>query len=191
MRNYPEWALAFWAAAAVGAVVVPLNAWWTGPELAYGLIDSGSVVLFADRERLERLAPLIDDTDVRTAVAVRSNLPGVPWAEVVAGDGPPLPDVTIDPEDDATIMYTSGTTGRPRGAVATHRNFGNFLTHATYAATAAATAAATPSRRRSPRVSPRPGPSDMRRFRSPAPPDVRSNSCCRLRYPPARGPGRS
>ena len=43
-RNYPEWAVAFWAGVSVGAVVVPLNAWWTGPELAYGLGDSGSVV---------------------------------------------------------------------------------------------------------------------------------------------------
>src|SRR5262245_44048206 len=41
MRNYPEWALSFWAAVSIGAVAVPLNAWWTGPELAYGLSDSG------------------------------------------------------------------------------------------------------------------------------------------------------
>ena len=42
MRNFPEWSIAFWGATAAGAVVVPLNAWWTGPELAYGLADSGS-----------------------------------------------------------------------------------------------------------------------------------------------------
>ena len=48
MRNFPEWSMAFWAAAAAGAVVVPLNAWWTGAELEYGLEDSGSAVLFAD-----------------------------------------------------------------------------------------------------------------------------------------------
>ena len=59
MRNYPEWALAFWAIVAVGAVAVPLNAWWTGPELAFGLSDSGSVALFADEERAERVAPLL------------------------------------------------------------------------------------------------------------------------------------
>src|SRR3954449_147148 len=55
MRNFPEWPVAFWAAAVAGAVVVPLNAWWTGEELAYGLADSGSTVLFADAEREERL----------------------------------------------------------------------------------------------------------------------------------------
>lgn len=48
MRNYPEWVLAFWAAARLGAVLVPLNAWWTGPELAYGLSDSGAKLLVAD-----------------------------------------------------------------------------------------------------------------------------------------------
>ena len=56
MRNFPEWSVAFWAAASVGAVVVPLNAWWTGPELEYGLADSGSVVLFC-RRRAGRAPP--------------------------------------------------------------------------------------------------------------------------------------
>ena len=44
MRNLPEWPVAFWAIAATGAVAVPLNAWWTGPELAYALEDSGARV---------------------------------------------------------------------------------------------------------------------------------------------------
>ncbi|MHB1717179.1 MAG: AMP-binding protein [Acidimicrobiales bacterium] len=60
MRNLPEWVVAFWAAVSVGAVVVPLNAWWTGPELAYGLEDSGASVLFTDEERAGRLAPHLD-----------------------------------------------------------------------------------------------------------------------------------
>ena len=51
MRNLPEWVMAFWASISVGAVVVPLNAWWTGPELAYGLSDSGAAVAFVDEER--------------------------------------------------------------------------------------------------------------------------------------------
>src|SRR5688572_23146475 len=121
-RNYPEWATAFWASTAIGAVVVPLNAWWTGPELAYGLSDSGAVVLFADDERLERITPHLGETAVRTVVTIRSDRDGIPWKEVVSGDDPALPDVTIDPDDDITIMYTSGTTGRPKGATHTHRN---------------------------------------------------------------------
>src|SRR5438270_3530774 len=57
MRNFPEWAIAFWAAAVAGAVVVPLNAWWTGEELAFGLADSGATILFADAESEERVEP--------------------------------------------------------------------------------------------------------------------------------------
>ena len=156
MRNYPEWAISFWASAAIGAVVVPLNAWWTGQELAFGLRDSGSVVLFADRERIERLAPHMGETEVRTTVVVRSSLDGVPWAEAVAGDTTALPDVAIEPDDDATIMYTSGTTGRPRGAVATHRNFGNFLVQGMYAAFTAATPSTPTSKKRAPSPPPTP-----------------------------------
>ena len=75
MRNYPEWAFAAWAAFSVGAVLVPLNAWWTGPELQYGLQHSGSTVLFADDERLERLAPLLADTTIGHVVRVRTRRP--------------------------------------------------------------------------------------------------------------------
>ncbi|MEA2620586.1 MAG: steroid-24-oyl-CoA synthetase [Chloroflexota bacterium] len=144
-RNYPEWAIAFWATQAVGAVAVPLNAWWTGPELAYGLTDSGAVVLFADDERAERLASLLGATQVRRSVVVRSDrsLPdSMPWTEALAGEDRPLPDVAVDPEDDAAIMYTSGTTGRPKGAAQTHRNFANFLWQGVYRAALAAQEAA-------------------------------------------------
>ena len=122
MRNFPEWAISFFAATSVGAVVVPLNAWWTGPELAYGIDDSGAVLVIADDERAERLAGHADCTVVRTPE----------WSAIVAGDAPPLPELTIDPDDDATIMYTSGTTGKPKGATATHRNICSFLFNGTY-----------------------------------------------------------
>lgn len=152
MRNYPEWAVAFWATQAVGAVAVPLNAWWSGPELAYGLTDSGALVLVVDDERAERLAPHLGDTEIRAAVLVRTEraLPGgIPFADVVAGEAPELPDVDIDPDDDAVIMYTSGTTGRPKGATQTHRNFASFLMQMGYRGAVAALdqpAAATPAR---------------------------------------------
>ena len=69
MRNLPEWVMAFWASIAAGAVVVPLNAWWTGPELAYGLSDSGTTVVFTDEERRERILPhLAEIPQLRTVV---------------------------------------------------------------------------------------------------------------------------
>jgi long-chain acyl-CoA synthetase len=149
MRNYPEWALAFWAIVAVGGVAVPLNAWWTGPELAYGLSDSGSVVLFADEERAERIAPLLGDTAVRNVVLARTER-YLPNAETFADalgdlDIGTLPDITVDPDDDATIMYTSGTTGKPKGAVATHRNFMAFLMNLMYRQSTAAGASPAPA----------------------------------------------
>src|SRR5437764_14686818 len=135
MRNFPEWSLAFWAAAAAGAVVVPLNAWWTGDELAYGLADSGAKVLFADAEREERLRPHWDELgDLQRVVVARSTGAvdaGHERFEEVLGEVPAdaaLPAVDLDPEDDATIFYTSGTTGRPKGALGTHRNIcGNLM----------------------------------------------------------------
>jgi long-chain acyl-CoA synthetase len=118
MRNLPEWSIAFWAAAAVGAVVVPLSGWWTGPELEYGLRDSGAKVVFLDQQRTDRLADVLPTLDCQ-AIIVCSQ-----WGEVMGElpAEPVLPQVDIAPEDPATIFYTSGTTGRPKGALGTHRN---------------------------------------------------------------------
>ncbi|MGP0005090.1 MAG: class I adenylate-forming enzyme family protein [Acidimicrobiales bacterium] len=137
MRNYPEWVVAFWAAAALGAVIVPLNAWWTGPELAYGLADSGTKVAVVDAERLGRLLAhlgelgvsglehviVVRPEDSRESVQVPADV--ARYEAVMAearGDEPQLPPADIDPEDNATIFYTSGTTGKPKGALGTQRN---------------------------------------------------------------------
>jgi acyl-CoA synthetase (AMP-forming)/AMP-acid ligase II len=130
MRNYPEWVVAYWATIVIGAAAVGINAWWTGQELAFGLSDSGPKVLIADDERVERVLPHLDD--LRSArplalISVRSDRP-LPdrawrWTDVVdPSKAPPgLPAAEIDPDDDATIFYTSGTTGSPKGAQLTHR----------------------------------------------------------------------
>jgi long-chain acyl-CoA synthetase len=123
MRNYPEWIIAFAAITSVGGVAVSLNAWWTPDELDYGLRDSGSRVLIADALRAEHAAPTLRALAIR-AVIVRSDgapLPaGADRYEDVVAPGTPMPEVAIDPHADATILYTSGTTGRPKGAVSTH-----------------------------------------------------------------------
>jgi long-chain acyl-CoA synthetase len=125
MRNYPEWVIAFAAVTSIGAIAVALNAWWKTDELAYGLRDSGSAVLIADRERVERSAPLLGPLGVRV-IAVRTPGPlpnGAEHFEEVVRLGakrPEPPEVAIDPQDDAIILYTSGTTGEPKGAVSTH-----------------------------------------------------------------------
>jgi long-chain acyl-CoA synthetase len=136
MRNLPEWSVAFWAAALAGAIVTPLNAWWTGPELEYGLQDSGTKLAIADAERWERLREHVDNCpDLQKIYVSRSNeqdindprvqkleeVLGHPntWADIPQAD---LPGVALDPDEDATIFYTSGTTGKPKGAVITHRN---------------------------------------------------------------------
>jgi long-chain acyl-CoA synthetase len=129
MRNYPEWLLIYWAGACIGVAVVGMNAWWTAAEMAFGLEDSHPKILFADAERIARLAEQPDMLGAATLVAVRAdNAPAgaTPWAEVVAHGGE-MPDVQVDPDADVCIFYTSGTTGFPKGAQLTHRSSINNL----------------------------------------------------------------
>jgi long-chain acyl-CoA synthetase len=123
MRNYPEWIVAFAAITSIGAVSVSLNAWWTEDELTFALGDSGATVLIADQERVDRSIRAARRLGVRViSVRTETTTDDVDrWTDVVVL-GEPLPRVEIDPEDDATILYTSGTTGRPKGAVSTHRS---------------------------------------------------------------------
>jgi len=123
MRNYPEWMIAYWACTSVGITAVGVNAWWTGPELVYGIQDSDPKVIIADVERLDRVAAHADEIGERILVGVRlpEDRPGVtPFAELCQGTAS-LPDVAVDPDADACIFYTSGTTGQPKGAQLTHR----------------------------------------------------------------------
>jgi long-chain acyl-CoA synthetase len=125
MRNYPEWMLAYWAAVSMGATAVGMNAWWTGPEMLYGVQDAAPKVLICDRERLERFAPHRAEAPETIVVGVRAD-GDVAWSELKAHGGD-LPEVEIDPDSDASVFYTSGTTGRPKGAQLTHRGCTNNL----------------------------------------------------------------
>jgi len=135
MRNVPEWLAAFYGCLLAGGVATLLNAWWTGSELQFGLNDSGAKVALVDRERLERLFEHLHNCPALERIFVSRESeevahPKVVKLETVTGEvnswhrlpDRPLPGVSLDPEDDATILYTSGTTGKPRGALGTHRN---------------------------------------------------------------------
>lgn len=124
MRNYPEWIAAFAAITSIGAVVVPMNAWWVTEELVFAIEDSGSKVVIADDERLQRMVQAEPGEIDATIIVARPSgeLPdGVRSLDDVLVAGTTMPEVAIDPDDDMTILYTSGTTGRPKGAVSTHR----------------------------------------------------------------------
>ncbi|HEY1638670.1 MAG TPA: class I adenylate-forming enzyme family protein, partial [Rhizomicrobium sp.] len=135
MRNVPEWPAIFYGAGIIGAIVTPLNAWWTGPELEYGLVDSGAKIVFADAERLGRIAEHLQNCpEVKRVYVSRygDELPSPLIMRLEDAIGPvngwgnlpdrALPDVQLETDDDATILYTSGTTGKPKGALGTHRN---------------------------------------------------------------------
>ncbi|MBS1837211.1 MAG: AMP-binding protein, partial [Actinobacteria bacterium] len=134
-QNNPEWCATFWGTVDIGAVLVGLNGWWITDEIVYGLTDSAARVLVVDRRRLERVIDELDRIDTLEHVFVIDADPG----ELAAADGTvspklhsfdellteptdDLPTVPIGEGDAAVIFYTSGTTGRPKGAISTHRS---------------------------------------------------------------------
>jgi long-chain acyl-CoA synthetase len=128
MRNYPEWTPLFWVTQVLGLVLVPLNAWWTAAEARYALADAGPRFVVADAERTALLTPHLGEIGHPPLIEVRGNGrpgPGVRrWDDLLASLDPAAtpPDAEVNPDDDSTILYTSGTTGRPKGAIGTHRN---------------------------------------------------------------------
>jgi long-chain acyl-CoA synthetase len=153
--NCPEWGLTFWASVAMGAVLVGLNGWWKADEIIYGLEDSSASVLVADKARYERVAGQLAglpslrvvylvDSDPSEVAAPGGDVEMRPAAELFGG-----PAATADPwtapiaeDDPAVIFYTSGTTGRPKGAISTHRGMVANLQNTLYLVTAGAMIAA-------------------------------------------------
>ncbi|MDQ3385019.1 MAG: acyl--CoA ligase [Actinomycetota bacterium] len=129
MRNYPEWITSFAAITSIGAISVSLNAWWTEDELDYALGDSTPKVLIADQERVERGQRSCRERGIAIlGVRMKDDVPeGVDRLEDVIDPGATMPEVDVSPLDDATILYTSGTTGSPKGAASTHLAILNAL----------------------------------------------------------------
>ncbi|MEO8266897.1 MAG: class I adenylate-forming enzyme family protein [Ilumatobacteraceae bacterium] len=122
MRNYPEWIMSMLAVISIGGVSVSLNALWVEDEIDYALADSGASLLIADIERIGRAISPCRRLGVRMLEA-RADTPSADdvdqWNDIVV-PGAAMPAVDVDWGDDATILYTSGTTGRPKGAVSTN-----------------------------------------------------------------------
>jgi len=134
MRNLPEWMVVFWASVLSGAIIAPLNAWWTAEELEYGLNDCGAHLVIADAASLKRVSPKIAALkSAKNFIVARApkdtSLNAVRLEDLIGSTASwsaiptqTKPDVELLPDDVVTLFYTSGTTGHPKGAYGTHRN---------------------------------------------------------------------
>lgn len=141
MRNYPEWMEVYASVVSLGAVVVPLNSWGKARELHFGLEDSGAVVVFCDAQRYRYIADALPTLGCRAVVA-RADDSSVLQGNALdyeallsAALGHAMPEPFNDGGDNLVqIMYTSGTTGTPKGAMSSHGNIAqaivNFEFHA-------------------------------------------------------------
>ena len=136
--NCPEWIITFWATVSLGAVAVACNGWWTRDEIVRALAHTTPALLVADAKRLARL----DGAD-----------PGMPVVVIeedfvdLEGFAPDaaLPDIPIDEDQPALLQFTSGTTGRSKAAVLSHRSVVAFVQVVTFLGAAQAASVGLPS----------------------------------------------
>ncbi len=132
--NNPEWCLSFWATVSNGAILVGLNGWWKADEILYGLQDSGAKMLVADAKRFDRVADRLSEApDLTHVILIDAGPDDFPTAatsgvklqrfdELGVEPTDDFPDTAVAEDDAAVIFYTSGTTGKPKGAISTHRS---------------------------------------------------------------------
>lgn len=123
MRNYPEWMMSFVGILSIGAIVVPLNSWGRGEELSYAISDSGANLVICDQERLDHLRDRLEGLNCKAIVVRSDDTEGEqvePWSLSQQQSPCNYDDIDISPGDLAIVMYTSGTTGKPKGAASTH-----------------------------------------------------------------------
>ncbi|MEE9413719.1 MAG: class I adenylate-forming enzyme family protein [Acidimicrobiales bacterium] len=118
--NNPQWLTIYWAVVSLGGVVVAMNGWWSAEEVSRGLRAADPSLLFLDRRRLERIDEV--DTGVPTLL-----IEDTVEEMIHANAGETLPEVELSEDDPAVLLFTSGTTGQPKGALLSHRNVIGFV----------------------------------------------------------------
>ncbi|MCB1688660.1 MAG: acyl--CoA ligase [Halioglobus sp.] len=145
MRNYPEWLSAYIAITAIGALAVPVNSWGMAQDLLFAVRDSGCKTVFCDQQRFDLMAQGLSESNIHAVIArpdpSAANESGQSLQDFLSESANAAPpDISIDSEDDVMILYTSGTTGQPKGAVSTHRAMCQALLNFECTATASAMA---------------------------------------------------
>ena len=121
MANNPEYIISFMAITSMGAVCVLLNSWWVPDEVTYGLENSGAIVLIGDEKRLMGLDKF---TDLKKIVVRPTNDLNefIDFDSFINSESDTFNEPSLNTHDNATIFYTSGSTGFPKGVLSTHRN---------------------------------------------------------------------